>query len=410
MLRLSQCVFAFFLCDVLGTARASSLCERVEERREKQTDATLGLLQAAGKRPGTESKLDTELDALSLSGLKDVLEPYFRSLFDQTTRTCSEMGSSTRPLIALLVSGDVRTMLEPEIVRGYQNLVARLLESGDVRIFAYLNLDPGPTFSQSLAMPGFKFHDKKWAPPYDIDQPAVEAALGTWGANLGFELELHQENHPLLPRLDDGSCGPQGLKYLAELASRNKTLPGNFYQLAKVSASVAMMNRYESTSGRLFNAVARVRPDFCPASIERFLEFSIPRVLLPTSTGDPIESGGRGAVAFLINDAAAVLPRWAIGALSSAWRTLVGQRAGCGLDPSWLTDEVVDMDAPGYPRAGVLGCTPRRTLNAHFEAAGIVALDLHEFWAKSMPEGGIVPHLQPNEPSLRRPHGCAAFT
>jgi len=400
-------------------------------------------MQSVKDRPGDESALYAELtriaeDYSSMARWEAGLEPHFRRRWQREHKQRKAEGP--RPLrIAVIVSGQSRTMLEPDIVEGYRRIVSSLaslralekncrganLEDGQdsalvnnnnntVRVFAYLELTPGRTYQRS-GDPHVPFHKRPkqppaWNPGYITDRKSVEAAISRWSPTGGFELQLFDPS-----RSAESMASPQQSVYpnaaldcdgtvLRSLKDEGRS-PSQMMQFLKVAAAVNMMRRDEAQSGQRFDVLVRLRPDLCAGSVDRF-------VSLATAYAAAVEA----RVPFLVYDAAAVVPRWAAGVLGSAWRTFGPQ---CIPDSRWanpcnpLAVNVAEAAQPAVPTAGAvegaqsLQCMGG-ALETHFAALGAWALDLHYFWAP-FPDMRNTSNLSPNEPALRRDRGCAAF-
>ena len=323
-------------------------------------------ITSRGARPndrGNLETLDQNIQESFYRGDKwsSNLEPYFRTQYDLGV---------TKPGIGvgLIVSGQVRTMLEPDMVAGYREVVKRLGAS-KVHIFAYLEPVPGQIYP-------YRKPRAPWNPGYDITRELLHSSLESWGG-AGFELQLHGDvgnDGPFLPDAA-ASCGLS-----SSVVGR---LPSQFHQFSKVAAAAAMLKRHESTRGRRFAMVVRLRPDLCPASFYEFLSVSSARASPP---------GARPV--FTVYDAAAVMPRWALDAYASAWRTFAGGQ--CSPDPAWAETEVA---APSCHLGGAL--------ETHLVALGVEPVDLHYFWATADDRNSS--NLSTNEPALRRPDRCVAF-
>ena len=395
-----------------------TFCERVEKRimafEGQRGGSPFALaVRLVKENPGNETELLSSLgsDAISSSWEGDQ-EPYFRSqwLSDKTRRR--QGGDSRRPLrVAVIISGQVRTMLEQDVRTGYRKIIQDLVNlkvqdtsegSNVVKVFAYLDPIPGTTYRKSGEA---HFVRQPWNPGYTIDRPSVEACLSSWGATSGFSLRF---------------SGGVGEQFFPD-APAHCDMGGNvgagspqMHQFLKVGAAVAMMQHDEQAQGEKeggqgwrYDVVVRLRPDFCPESVRRFVA---------VATAHAASAGA--VVPFLIYDAAAVVPRWAAEALGSAWRTF-GPR--CRPDAPWEVrgieacrdegseDEAAHQPATLWEALGERGgACLGGALETHFAALGAWSVDLHHFW-QPRPDPRNSSNVGKGEPALRRPGGCAAF-
>lgn len=379
---------SWLLLLIILTCQSScsgNVCDRITSRHSRweasweKSDSSLPaehLRTIIQTSPGDEIALSEEILKLDRHKMKSNIEHYFSKSIDAELE--STENKTVRPLVCMILSGQVRTMLETDILNSYKSIVSLVEGMGyDVHIFAYLELTPGRLYRRH-------FRDPKvsgpFIPQYEITQFTVEQGLEYLGAS-SHTLVIHDEK--MIPDIS------------LECTVVDPIVSSQAKQFLKVEAGFNMMKKYELKNNVKFDVVFRIRPDMCAYSIVKFVEFSLNHVV-------------NTLLVFIVKDTAAILPRWAADAYSSAWRTFI---RGCPIDQMW---EVAKEDTCNDSRDEEVNVGVKSphclggSIDTHLIGLGVEVLDLHRFWVHR-PDPKNSSNVAPHEPTLRRPHGCVSF-
>jgi hypothetical protein len=358
------------------------ICERIKLRHEMwegEHDDSLPaehLRLVVRSHPGNETLLSFSVNNTDAFRLWSNVEPFFvRNMDDMMS-----LAQKPQLQIAVLVSGQVRTMLERDVIGGYTQITQWMKSlHHSVHIFAYLELNGGKLYRRHYLDPKV---DGPFIPSdYVINMETVIQGLESLhGDTLTFVEHRSQESVNLFPNV------PAECPHHSKITSQAE-------QFLKVAAAMNMVEKFEATHGTEFDIVLRIRPDMCPSSIVRFLQFSIQHIV-----ANPL-------IVFIVKDAVAVLPRWSALAYASAWRTFID---GCPADSKWTTlGGNEESCSSQHDQINNLNCLDG-SIDTHLIGLGVETIDLHKFWVPvaNLKNASV---LKDNEPALRRPHGCVAF-
>jgi hypothetical protein len=270
--------------------------------------------------------------------------------------------------LALLISGNPRTMTQPWVVAEYAAAVRMLRSEFDVRVYAYLDVD------------GRDFHTSSTA---RADGAAVERALRQWGAP--YVLEQHSDTNmlhasPAAANCSAVDCSSISGEDAAECAAARRAMTD---QWLKIGAVTEMAWREERRTGERHDVFLRTRPDLCISRASRFLAV----VTAHVRRCSPL--------LLRLHDAVAVYPRWAAAAYGSLWRS----RLGCPLVPELLKRRSV-APPPAHD-------TSSAWIATHLAHLGVPSVELIGFFCKddggARGNAGYVPRVAcPFRVALRR--------
>lgn len=224
---------------------------------------------------------------------------------DSYNELCTTASLKARPGgLAVLVSGHPRTMVEPDVVAAYTQLMQMARETqGEVHVFASLAHGPGKDKLHSSA----------------VDIGLLRRVLQQWRVNFTLQAAADEKVRPMSHRrsVDNASvsCGQRVCwpDVLGAKASNQRT---------KIALTINMMRAAERARGAPFEMVLRLRPDLCIRPSFRTLA----EVLVHTSRCSPLIATW--------HDSVAIVPRWAVESFGSVWREVACGRVYVGM-ASW---------------------------------------------------------------------------